>query len=53
MRSAWDRREDDLDAPDERGIDWTGIQPHESPIEPLDARTFPPRLQNSTSACAT
>lgn len=38
-------KEDDVDAPDNRGIDWTGIGPDESPIEPLDARTFLLRLQ--------
>ncbi len=25
---------------DNRSIDWTGVQPDDSPIEPLDGRTF-------------
>ena len=34
-----------MDPPDNRGIDWTGVQPDESPIEPLDGRTFVLRLR--------
>ena len=34
-----------MNAPDDRGIDWTGVQPNDSPIDPLDARTFLLRLQ--------
>ena len=30
---------------DNRSIDWTGVQPDDSPIEPLDGRTFLLRLQ--------
>ena len=30
---------------DERGTDWTGVQPDDSPIEPLDERTFILRLR--------
>ena len=26
-------------------IDWTGVQPDQSPIAPLDERTFPTRLR--------
>ena len=37
--------EDDVNAADNRGIDWTGVQPDESPIEPLNARTFLLRLK--------
>ena len=31
--------------PDNRGIDWTGVRPDDSPIEPLDGRTFVLRLR--------
>ena len=31
--------------PDNRRIDWTGVQPDDSPIEPLDGRTFLLRLR--------
>ena len=34
-----------MDPTDNRGIDWTGVQPDESPIEPLDGRTFVLRLR--------
>lgn len=30
---------------DERRIDWTGVQPDDSPIAPLDGRTFILRLR--------
>lgn len=30
---------------DERGTDWTGVQPDDSPIAPLDGRTFILRLR--------
>ncbi len=30
---------------DKRRIDWTGVQPDDSPIEPLDGRTFLLRLR--------
>ena len=30
---------------DDRSIDWTGVQPDDSPIEPLDGRTFLLRLR--------
>ncbi len=30
---------------DKRSIDWTGVQPDDSPIEPLDGRTFLLRLR--------
>ena len=31
--------------PDHRSIDWTGVQPDDSPIEPLNSRNFLERLQ--------
>ena len=34
-----------MDPADNRGIDWTGVQPDNSPIEPLDGRTFLLRLR--------
>ena len=34
-----------MEPPDERRIDWTGVQPDDSPIEPLDGRTFLLRLR--------
>ena len=34
-----------MDPPDNRSIDWTGVQPDDSPIEPLDGRTFLLRLR--------
>jgi hypothetical protein len=34
-----------VDPTDNRGIDWTGVQPDESPIERLDGRTFLLRLR--------
>ena len=33
-----------MEPPDNRSIDWTGVQPDDSPIEPLDGRTFLLRL---------
>lgn len=30
---------------DKRRIDWTGVQPDQSPIAPLDGRTFTLRLR--------
>ena len=34
-----------MDLKDNRAIDWTGVQPDDSPIEPLNARTFVLRLR--------
>lgn len=34
-----------MEPPDNRSIDWTGVQPDDSPIEPLDGRTFLLRLR--------
>jgi hypothetical protein len=34
-----------MEPPDDRRIDWTGVQPDDSPIEPLDGRTFLLRLR--------
>ena len=31
--------------PDARSVDWTGVRPDDSPIEPLNSRTFVERLQ--------
>lgn len=31
--------------PDGRSIDWTGVQPDDSPIEPLNSRNFLERLE--------
>ena len=31
--------------PDDRSVDWTGVRPDDSPIEPLNSRTFVERLQ--------
>ena len=31
--------------PEDRGVDWTGVRPDDSPIEPLDSRLFVARLQ--------
>ena len=31
--------------PHDRGVDWTGVRPDDSPIEPLNSRTFVERLQ--------
>jgi hypothetical protein len=30
---------------DEQNVDWTGVQPDQSPIAPLDGRTFTERLR--------
>lgn len=34
-----------MQPPEDRGVDWTGIRPDDSPIEPLDSRSFVARLQ--------
>ena len=34
-----------LEPPDNHGIDWTGVRPDDSPIEPLDGRSFVLRLR--------
>ena len=34
-----------MQPPDDRGVDWTGGFPDDSPIAPLDGRTFVERLQ--------
>ena len=34
-----------MEPPADRSIDWTGVQPDDSPIEPLDGRTFLLRLR--------
>ncbi len=34
-----------MDPLDNRRIDWTGVEPDDSPIEPLDGRTFVLRLR--------
>ena len=31
--------------PDDRSVDWTGVRPDGSPIEPLNSRNFVERLQ--------
>ena len=31
--------------PDDRSVDWTGVRPDDSPIEPLNSRNFVERLQ--------
>ncbi len=34
-----------MQPPDNRSVDWTGVRPDDSPIEPLDGRTFVARLR--------
>ena len=34
-----------MEPPNDRSIDWTGVQPDDSPIEPLNGRTFLLRLR--------
>ena len=34
-----------MQPPDDRGVDWTGVRPDDSPIAPLDSRSFVVRLR--------
>ena len=34
-----------MQPPKNPGVDWTGVGPDDSPIEPLDSRSFPARLR--------
>ena len=34
-----------MQPPDDRGVDWTGVRPDDSPIGPLDGRSFVARLR--------
>ena len=34
-----------MQPPDNCGVDWTGVRPDDSPIGPLDGRSFVARLQ--------
>ena len=34
-----------MQPPENRGVDWTGIHPDDSPIGPLDGRSFAARLR--------
>ena len=34
-----------MQPPDNRGVDWTGVRPDDSPIAPLDGRSFVARLR--------
>ncbi|MCE2540849.1 MAG: hypothetical protein J4G16_10820 [Acidobacteria bacterium] len=34
-----------MQPPEDRGVDWTGVHPDDSPIKPLDGRSFLARLR--------